>query len=144
MEADLKYFYAAYKGGVFAFEENLSPAEFSARVQEFLAQFPAEWVFDAPTKDGIIPVGVGLAAYVLGEIVIIGEILWFPWASLRNKLESALNLIEASRQENTLLDFADESDQPFYVRLCKYGSVRRVGTLYKLDGTKIAQYQSKS
>lgn len=144
MDADLKYFYAAYKGGVFAFEESLAPAEFSAQMQNFLAQFPAEWVFDAPTKDGIIPVGIGLAAYVREEIVIIGSIIWFPWASTRNKLESALNLIEATRQESTLLDFVEEGDQPFYIRLCKYGSARRIGTLYKLDGTKIAQYQSKS
>lgn len=143
MEADLKYFYAAYRQNVFPLVSGLSPAEFSDQIRNFLTSFPAEWVFDAPTKNGIIPVGVGLAANVLDEIIIIGKIIWFPWASLRNKLESALNLIEASRQENTLLDFADESDQPFYVRLCKYGSVRRVGTLYMLDGTKIAQYQSK-
>lgn len=113
------------------------------RVKDFLAQFPAEWVFDAPTKNGIIPVGVGLAAYSIGEIVFMGDVIWFPWASVRNKLESALNLIEASRGENTILDFADETDQPFYVRLCKYGSARRIGTLYTLDGKKIAQYQSK-
>lgn len=144
MEADLKYLYAAYKGGAFPLEEGLNPAEFSDQVKEFLAQFPAEWIFDAPTKDGIIPVGVGLAAYSMGELVILGDVIWFPWTSLRNKLESALNLIEASRGENILLDFASEEDQSFYVRLCKYGSIRRVGTVYTRDGTKIAQYQSKA
>lgn len=154
---DMRYLWAAYKkgclkslGGAFETDE-LDAAQFSAAFEQELAStYQGAWTLFAETKRGFIPVGVVLGFYShpnpqLAPFMIIGDMLWFPWASPRNKIESAVYFFNRIRHEIQMVEYANEDAKPFFEMIAKHGVVRRVGTSYNVyPGTATAVFETRA
>lgn len=124
-------------------------ADFDSSLFEVLA--PRDWVITmiADTPKGRIPVGSVSAMNPLGtRLVMLADVLWFPWASHRNCVESLANFVNTLRDDYTLMEYADEREpqtKRFFENLCKYALMRRVGTVHDFygPGSSAALYQSR-
>lgn len=101
------------------------------------------YTMSAPTKNGFIPVGMFSGEFI-GPMLMIGNANWFPWASSRNKLESAVHAINELRKQYIVLIHSNMQDKEFYVEIARHGVLRRVGTIYDVyeDGPA-ALFQSR-
>ena len=91
---------------------------------------------------------------LVGSVIIEGhgyhrnaEFQWFPEASPRNKLECSLKaLLDIKKGHLLMFTVAEGRDMVFLGHLCKYGVLRRVGTIHRYleDGTHAGLFQTKS
>ncbi len=91
---------------------------------------------------------------VVGSVLVEGpgyhrnaEFQWFPEASPRNKLECAVRvLLEIKKGHLLMFTVGEGRDMVFLGHLCKYGVMRRVGTVrrYLEDGSDAGLFQTKS
>lgn len=156
-DADCRYAWAAYKKGAlkslgqrFAGAE-LGPDEFYlAFVDEVKANYAGGWTLSAETKKGFLPVGIVLGFYshpnpALSPFMIIGDMVWFPWASDRNKIEAAVGFFNAIRKEIPMVEYADEKAKPFFEMIAKHGVMRRVGTSFNVyPGQQTAVFETRA
>lgn len=123
--------------------------DFEVCLLEVLGQRDWGLTLIADTKGGRVPVGSISAMNPLStRLVTIADIIWFPWASHRNCVESAVNFINELRDDFTIMEYADEREQStkrFFENLCMYGIMRRVGTVHDFygPGSSAALYQSR-
>jgi hypothetical protein len=146
-EDDLKYLWALYKkGGLGVMEDGLDPQGFDEAIRNYLTSvYDHGWVLEAQTKKGRMPVGV-VFGLVTGKLTIIGDMLWFPWASWRNKAESAVGFINHARKDHLLLFWTPKDDvrkRKFLEYIAKHGIAKRVGTLDDLTDEPLALFQSR-
>lgn len=130
---DLPYVWAAYRGGALStvFPEGLAADAFKTEFETLvLTRYDAAWTLFAETVKGFIPVGLVLgfwphqdAPFMIGNVFI-----WFPWASPRNRVESAVNFFTSIRQEIRMLFFAKPELKKFFEMIARHGVVRRIGT----------------
>lgn len=87
-------------------------------------------VLEGETKMGRIPVGV----VAVGHIVQPEEtpraephVEWFPWASPRNKVETALRCILDLSKDHLVLTNVREGEDALMRHICRYGAMRCVG-----------------
>lgn len=83
-----------------------------------------------------------------GQLMFVNEFLWFPWARKRHKLSCAANFINEIRDAYRVMLFADTrpketshdgtDTKSFYEHLCRYGIIRRVGTMHDFAGPGIS------
>ena len=68
---------------------------------------------------------------------------WFPEATARDKVEIGLRFLVDLKRQALLLIAANKADWRFFDHLCKYGAVRRVGTIrgYFEDGGDAGLWQ---
>ena len=141
---DLRYIWAAYKkgslasmGGVFA-SPDMDSVDFSTAFEaEITTVYHAAWILMADTKRGIMPVGLVLGFYShpnprFAPFMIIGDMIWFPWASKRNKVESAVNFFNRIRHEIKMVEYANEKAKKFFEMICQHGIMRRIGTSFNV------------
>lgn len=149
---DIKYVGAAWKMGALnldpIFDHDLTAEEFKALFQWYARTnygvfqidgdgLPVEaglgaWTFIARSKRGKDePVGFYLG-WVRGRIIQTGAMIWFPWASHRNVIESAVNFFDKMRREHVVIDFAEAKDKKFFETICRHGVMRRIGTSYEV------------
>lgn len=126
------------------FSEDMGPNEFDEAFKQFvLENIQACWVLEARTKKGFIPVGVSHGHWFF-DALLIGDTVWFPWASDRNKIESMVKLINELRKEHKLLGMIHPRDKDFFVYVAKHGIIRRVGTIYDFNPEgPMAMFQSR-
>ena len=145
-EEHFPYLWAAYKRGSLAglFEDGLDLDAFKERLANGLAaliQAGGEaYALMSPTKS--MPVGMAVVrAY---EQCVEPHVWWFPEATRRNKLELTLALVVELKRKALILILAQPPDWRFFDHLCKYGALRRVGTIRDAqgDGKHAAVYQS--
>lgn len=156
-DEDLKYIWAAYKKGALepmagpfadtgmdrdAFKETFGHA--------LLHRYDAEWTLLAECAKGFIPVGLVLAFHghkdtTISPFMVIGDILWFPWASHRNKIESAVNFFNRMRNEIPMIDYAHgDTNKRFFEMLARHGIMRRVGTTFSIvHGEPTAVFETR-
>ena len=125
--ADIKYVYASHKMGKLDLENFETSAE---TPEEFIADFydyvmklyNGQFTMIAETSKGQIPVGIAMMIQPVKEknLLFIGDLLWFPWASARNKLESTVHLLNALRPDWLVIEFARQQDKEFFNHICKY------------------------
>ena len=146
-DSDYRHFWAAYrKGALKDIEElpdDLGPQEF---IDAFLDQIERlglshGWTFLAPSKSGYMPVGFAWA-WSRGRVIEIADIIWFPWASSRNILESTANFMNSMRkmapnpmkpeQKFLIWEQARMKDKKFFETMCRLGIMRRVGHVHGL------------
>jgi hypothetical protein len=131
---DVRYVWAAYKVGALksAFEDGLTADEFRSEFVKFiLSRYDAAWALFAETKKGFIPAGLALGFWphsAVQHFLIFNNFVWFPWASPRNRIESAVNFFSQVRHEIPMFGFAHPQDKAFCAALAKHGLLRRVGT----------------
>lgn len=114
-----------------------------------LTRYHGAWTLSAQTARGIIPVGMLFAFYShsephLSPFMIIGDLVWMPWASRRNKIESAVNFFNSIRNEIPMVDYAyGETNKKFFEMIARHGVVRRIGTTYNVvKGEPVAVFET--
>jgi hypothetical protein len=61
--------------------------------------------------------------------MLLGDMVWFPWASPRNRVAAAVNFFNAIRDQIPMMDMGVlPKDHRFFDVLCAHGVMRRVGT----------------
>src|SRR3989304_122510 len=93
-EDDGKYFWLLYKlGKLEIFEKELNVNDFRKSLWTYIFKvYNYVWVLEAKTAKGYQPTGF-LFGKMLGPIIEIGDMIWLPWATDRNKLESLVNFL---------------------------------------------------
>lgn len=138
-DGDCKFAWAAYRLGALSsmgerFTAGMTPEAFyEAFVDEVRANYAGAWTLSAETRRGFMPVCIVLAFFShpnpkLAPFMIIGDMIWMPWASVRNKVESAVGFFNAIRKEIPMVEYANEDAKPFFEMIAKHGVMRRVGT----------------
>ena len=143
-QEDMRYIWAAYKGGSLASmggvfsESGMNAEEFRAAFEvEITTRYHAAWTMFAETKKGFVPVGFVLGFYshpdpAFSPFMIVGDMVWFPWASARNKVESAVNFFNRIRSETPMMEYARGDAKAFFEMIAKHGIMRRVGTSFNV------------
>jgi hypothetical protein len=139
---DLRYLWAAYKKG--CLKDMAAPFDGTEMtVDEFKAEFLAAvttryhgaWTLFGETGKGFIPVGciLGFYSHPLPDwspFMIVGDMVWMPWATTRNKIESAVHFFAHIRKEIAMVDYAyGETNKRFFEVIARHGVMRRVGTM---------------
>lgn len=148
---DTRFAWAAYrKGGLLDIEAGLEAPEFDEVFWSLVGeQFDAVWAAEKRDRVFGLVFGIWPSKSPDGEPLVpllwIGEMAWFPWASARDRLEAAARFVEDARKEVVVMEFAKMQDKAFFERLCRYGVMRRIGTLYGFypDGPA-ALFQSRT
>jgi len=113
-------------------KEGLEPNEFLGVLNEFLlTNYDKGW---SVRKNGE---PIALVFGVLAEFIVIGDVIYHPKASPRDKIGAAAMLFE----KVSCIVRSSQEDKSFYERLMDYGILRRVGKLMKGKQTLI-EYQS--
>lgn len=121
----------------------MTPKEFhNLALEEIGKNYDYAWLIEAETKKGYMPIGVIYAAG--GEYISVKNMQWFQWASKRNILEGMVNFFNKAREDLLMLGFIPKQDMAPFVHMCKYGIMRRVGTLYNMENEPFAQFQTRA
>lgn len=117
----------------------MSAEEFKAVFEAVVVtRYHGAWTLFADTAKGFIPVGMVFAFHshsdpLLSPFMIIGDIVWMPWASSRNKIESAVGFFNRVRGEIPMVDYAyGETNKKFFEMLARHGIVRRIGITFNV------------
>lgn len=120
-------------------DESLPPDKFKVIfVKAVQKRYHGAWTLFAETKRAFLPVGMLFAfhshfEHAKSPFMIVGDLVWFPWASARNKIESAVGFFSRVRKEIPMTDYAHgEQNQRFFEMLCKHGVMRRVGITFNV------------
>ena len=138
-EKDARIAYAVYRLGLLPEGwnpvEGLKPIDFIGVLDEFIASHYTH-AYSVRSNDDPICVVFGIGA---SEFIIIGDVIWNPKASNRQKIEAHSKFFT---EINNSIVFSDFDNKKFYERLMDYKILRRVGTVYK-DGQRLAQFQTR-
>ena len=129
-EGDMRWLYAGYMQGAFPtlFQRGLSPKDFTkALVARFQQPDTKHFMLEAPTSLDTRIAGMIEAMVDLDKME--PHVLWLPWATPRNKLETLLHFLNEVRRTHESIIIADPDDKAFFETLCRYAVIRRVGTL---------------
>lgn len=147
----IKYLWAAYRDGTFVVPgQQLEPSEFKEFIQQWAAECVSlgnDWhVMIAPTKLGIIPVGiVSSERHETDEMAVqyTPSMIWFSQSSLRNRLETTVKFLIDLKKKGNVTFICLERDWPFFQHVCNYGVLRPVGKLWKhyKDGSDAMMYR---
>lgn len=157
-DEDIRFAYAAYKKGAlkdmagpFA-DTGMSPEEFATQfIAAVQARYHGAWTLFAETRAGFKPAGMVFAFYshpdhTLSPFMIIGDLVWFPWTTPRNRIEAAVYFFSLIRASVPLVDYAHgELNKRFFEMICQHGIMRRAGTTYNVvKGEPVAIYETRS
>jgi hypothetical protein len=137
-DADLKFVWAAYRLGALTslapvFERpGMKSQEFAeVFVDHLLANFTDAWIAEAETLEGFKPAGL-IIVWTRGRVIEIGDMVWFPWASARNTLESVVKFMDQLRRDFVVLEFARIEDKKFFERVAAHGVMRKIGHAHSI------------
>lgn len=149
-DSDVPYAFAAYKLGSLdpmGITSGLSAKDFKSEFEQtVLSRFFAAWTLFAGTRKGFIPVGMVFAEATPNKpFMTIDGMVWFPWSSKRNKIESAVNFLDRIRKEYPLMFYAVNEHKRMYEVCAMHGIVRRVGTSYvAVPGKAAAVFETRN
>jgi len=141
IEDDIKYLWAAKR--IMA-DDIIDPKEFADSViEEIDLRYDDAWIIEATTKKGFRPIGVIFGLYA-GPIEIIGDIMWFPWASKRNVIEGIVKFFNEERKNKLLVGWCNQKDKNLFVHVARHGILKRIGTLDGIyENEPAAMFQSR-
>ena len=58
---------------------------------------------------------------------MVPRVMWFPWASPRNKIEATVKFLDDHRKDRLVLIYDNEKSHLFFVRMARYGLLKRIG-----------------
>lgn len=79
----------------------------------------------ASTSRGKIPVCVVVAA--IKKHIMEPHVIWFPWASPRNKIEADVAFFQKFRDQYMMMIHSPKEAWEFHDHICRYGVIRRIG-----------------
>jgi hypothetical protein len=141
---DVRYAFLAYKKGLLV-DLGAHFADLSMDAKAFKEAFEVDvtsryhgaWTLIGSTKKGFRPVGFVLGFWShpdpsLAPFMNVGSLLWLPWASSRNKIESAVHFFNSIRREIRMMEYARQKDIKFFEMIARHGVMRRVGTSHNV------------
>lgn len=114
----------------------MDAVEFNKQLGEELVQnYDEAWILTAFNQKKIRPVGLVLAFSshwnpTFSPFMIVADIIWFPWATPRNKIETTVKFFSEIRKEIQMVEYAKRDQQKFFDMVCAHGVMRRAGTSY--------------
>lgn len=154
---DIRYAWAAYKKGCMTSMGakwaggEMDAADFATAFEvEVSTIYHGAWTLMAQSRKGFLPVGFVLAFYShpdprLSPFMILGDIIWFPWATARNKIEAAVHFFNCIRSSIPMVEYASEKNTRFFEMICQHGLMRRVGTMHIVyPGEKTAVFETRN
>ena len=144
---DIKYAGAAWKLGAFkglnpVFDREMSPAEFRETFVDIVQTIGSGWTVLADGPKGVRPIGF-IFGLVVGNIIVLTRIIPMPWSTLRQRLQGFLAWLNVTRRQSLVFDCAAQSEKRFFEHLCRYGVMKRVGTVDDLTDEPAALFQSR-
>lgn len=149
---DMRWIWGAYRMSALAdFDEKfafptLSPEEFRESFAEhFNTHFTDGWMFNATTDNVWRPVGLcaAMSDSLRKDLLDIRKVIWFPWATKRTIVESAVNFFNSLRKRYHITVLAQAHDKRFFEHIAKHGIMRRVGTLHDIYDKPASLFQTK-
>lgn len=114
--------------------EGIAPVDFLVELEQFVSDnYDRAWSI---RHEDVICMVFGRD---IGGFLIVGDVIWNPKSTPRQKVEAAYKFFSEIDAVITGVDFETKK---YYERIMDYGILRRVGTNYK-DGQRYAQYESK-
>ena len=141
--ADFAILWAAYRmGGLDArrFPEGLDRDGFLDRMSESVGPSNvADMLIAAKVRAKQTPFPVGVVFGSTDGWLIFPKVLWFPWATARNRLEAALAWVnERRRTHQVYLDVPNsKADRRLPEVLCRYGVLDRTGVEPNWFGSRL-------
>lgn len=133
IEADLKWLGAAWRrgaldglGGPFA-DRSLGAADFLAEARAALGRAAALWMLEAPVAGKTVPVGLVVGA--VAEHRLEPHVYWFPWSSLRNRLECAVKFLNLARRDFLVIVVHRLDQARFFEAVAAHGLLKRLGVV---------------
>lgn len=148
-EEHFPYAWAAYRRGSFdgspLFPADMDVAEFTAKLAGLSMEMmrAGHEVAIGQARKGEETIPVCLISIEYSPTVAAPHAAWFPEASSRNRLELGLKLfISLKKQHLVLTNIKSQKgeksvDVKFHEHLCKYGVLRRVGTIRDYYGPNV-------
>lgn len=129
MDEDLKWLWAAYNKGAFetVLPKDLERDAFVSQITSALSSLnDLQAIWKKDRMIGIVPI---LHRQFITEVYQEPDILWFSWATARNKIVGAAKLVLELRKKAPVFVYVPQEDNKFVTHLAKYGIMRRVGKL---------------
>jgi len=142
----LPFLWLGYKAGVFdtvqevptdldpAGFDHLMGTMFGSAVNNNAAMIVVKAQSALRKKDEKKMIPVGLTVMTLFQNVVYPHVYWMPWATSRNKLESAIRFLVDLKKDNNVLIISPQERVKYYSHLGKYGILRKVGVLRNHGG----------
>ena len=132
-DSDLKWLWLASQMGAFK-ELNLSDDqdEFVQQILTLISNLMTQggfvYILSAKNtrrdkKDELTPIGFVMVNFY--ENAAWPHVVWFPWASTRNKIEGAILFIQELKERLPILIICRESDAHFFSHLSRYALLSR-------------------
>lgn len=131
-EEHLAWLFAGYKKGAFqpAFPPDMDPAEFREEFMKYIKTVNMIWILAGRMKGtkNICPMGFAVATNVGHRI--FPHVIWFHWASPRNKFECTAKFIQTALDKNFLVFInAGPKYWGFFTKLCDWGILHPLGVV---------------
>ena len=145
-DEDIKFLWAAYRKGALEslgerFNEGLEPKEFKDAIGlEMVENYDFGWTLLAPDPVGLVLAFQSHRNPERSPFLVVGDIVWFPWSSPRQRVEAAVNFFNEARREAAFIEYARKEHRKFFEMIAKHGIMRRVGTshnVYPREATTI-------
>jgi hypothetical protein len=149
-EGHLRYLWRAYRRDElrhFPLPPDLDPSQFREQITALLAALVEAGgaVLMFVNKDEI-PIGMVGVTYgkTQDRIRAFPHAVWFQEGTARQRLEVSLRFLLNLKKTHLVVIECMEADWRFFQHLCKYGVLRRVGTIRDAygEGKRSAIYQS--
>ena len=134
----MKYLYAAARLGGTPLQTIAAddPEKFAKEFADHVAvrYHRAYTMVATPPKRDHMPVGMvfTILPFYGKNVMWVGDFIWFPWASPRNRLEATVHFLNQMRREHAILGFAEPESIEFFEHVCRYGVLRRAGTVFDM------------
>ena len=113
--------------------EGLTPEKFKeAFGLAVVANYDFGWTMLAPDPVGLIFAFQAHKNTDRSPFLIIGDMVWFPWSSARQRIEAAVNFFNEARKEVAFMEYARKEDKKFFEMIAKHGIMRRIGTSHNI------------
>lgn len=114
----------------------MTAAEFRVVFEaEITTRYHGSWTLLAETAKGFMPAGFvfGFLSHPdprYAPFMIVGDIVWMPWTTPRNRIESAVQFFTHGRAGIPMVEYANERNKKFFETIAKHGVMRRIGTSF--------------
>jgi len=120
----------------------MTPEEFDVRLGEILGAAQANnaciYAVTARStmKSGqeLREIPVGMAVLSLFQTMYYPHVFWMPWATDRNKIESAVRFLADLNKEGPVVILSPQERVHYYSHLGRYGLLRKVGLMRNYYG----------
>ena len=139
---DRRWLWAAYVKGSFpekTFPAGLEIEEFDKVVDKQVETLDEAYILEIDER----PVGLVGVFFNPRYGYIEPHVIWFEWATSRNKVETAVKFIDKMRKKIPIMLIVDEDVKNFFTHIERHGIIKRIGTSQEAMGQKKLLFESR-